>query len=462
MNNNEVVIPRSNPNWRDFSQALEDHGICFEYDIRGNALIAFWSELDAFRLSQSHNLMPNGGYRVNDQIENYIRLEFGRLTIKEWTNREGEIQRANFVISRERWQDFLHAYLIDKNVDYFKRWLESLKWDGVKRLECMLVDVFDEVEIRGNLTEKQRILLCRWASQATMLGAVWRTYQLGYKLDTMPVFIGGQGFGKSTLYRVSFPDAWQRYWFRDNINLGMDKKRWVEELGGGVICEVAEMAGMAGKEKELKAALTSLYDVVRLAYGRHAIDKPRQYVLVGTANETEDGELPEDSSGLRRFLPIFVKGHPDKVNAVMEENRDQYWAEAKALFDDGEDAYMPFELEQIAQKTHDDIALKGIKPFGRKVIEACYKGDLESERRYTLQEIAEVVGAVKVMQPPPRDDRVAEQEYNEETQYELVNRTDALVYGKQLRLLKWNRQECRRGGIKGYYWSFDSDNEYCD
>lgn len=461
-----VIIPRYNPDWRDFSQAVEEHGMQFEYDIRGNSIVVHWSELHPFSESQMFLRLPNGGFRLTDHIDEFMRLEFNRLTLKEWEskNNDGEIEikRANWVLGAERWHSFLGAHLIDKHVDYFKRWLESLVWDGTPRLENMLVEVFDEVRIHGDLTERQRFCLLRWASQAPLLGAVWRTYQPGYKNDCMVILVGSQGIGKSTIYRESFPPPWQRFWYRDNVSLSASKQKWVEEMGSGVIVEVAEMSGMSRRDvAELKAALSSLFDVVRLAYGHHPIEKPRQYQMVGTTNVTEQGILPYDTSGNRRFFPVHVNGHPDHVNGYMRANREQLWAEAKAKYDDGEHAYMTFQMEQWAKETQADAMEDKISEFGRKVREGCFTGVFEPDEKYTLQEIAQLVGAVKPVTRPQDEERVANQDYSHEPEYEPVGWHNRRTYLADLRLLGWENKRSRRDGIRDYYLSFSADNKHC-
>ena len=98
--------------------------------------------------------------------------------------------------------------------------------------------------------------LTKWASVFVLLGAVWRTYEPGTKLDEMPVLNGEQGCGKSTALRLLLPPEHPE-WFADGLHLASDPRTRVEALQGRVIVEASEMAGITRAELEsLKAFLS--------------------------------------------------------------------------------------------------------------------------------------------------------------------------------------------------------------
>ena len=76
-------------------------------------------------------------------------------------------------------------------------WLEGLEaWDETERLDEWLPHVFEISE---------RLPLAEWAGRFMALGAIWRAYHPGLKLDEFPVLIGRGGLGKSTAARFLLP-----------------------------------------------------------------------------------------------------------------------------------------------------------------------------------------------------------------------------------------------------------------
>ncbi|MCY4242420.1 MAG: hypothetical protein OXD36_11820 [Rhodobacter sp.] len=66
--------------------------------------------------------------------------------------------------------------------------------------------------------------LARWASRATVMGAIKRARRPGTKLDEMPVLIGDQGIGKSTATAHLLPAEHRSKWFSDALDLAGNKK----------------------------------------------------------------------------------------------------------------------------------------------------------------------------------------------------------------------------------------------
>ena len=117
------------------------------------------------------------------------------------------------------------------------------------------------------------------------LGAVWRAYQPGVKLDEMPILIGRGGIGKSTALRYIFPPE-LRELFTDGLHLAAQPKERVEAMQGKAVVEAAEMQGARRADLEsLKAFLSRTDDgSVRLAYRRDPEPMPRRSIIVGTAD----------------------------------------------------------------------------------------------------------------------------------------------------------------------------------
>ena len=239
---------------------------------------------------------------------------------------------------RTAFEDCFGALLHRAEVDPFREWLEALPtWDGAERLDSWLATVFRVRESDG---------LAAWCSRFLPLGAVWRTYKPGTKLDEMPVLIGPQGVGKSTALRCMLPPEHPE-WFSDGLRLSADDKVRAEALQGRVVVEAGEMAGATRAEREsLKAFLSRIDDgAVRLAYRRNPELMLRRCVLAGSTNDVHC--LPSDPTGNRRFVVQTIEGAeggPAGVQRYLDQNRDQLWAEALHRYHAGEQAWLPHSL----------------------------------------------------------------------------------------------------------------------
>lgn len=197
------------------------------------------------------------------------------------------------------------------------RELEGLPaWDGTPRAPFVFTDFLGAF---GRFP-----MLACWA---WMCAAVERAYNPGTKFEGMPILIGAQGIGKSTLLRMlALRDAW----FLDSVPDLTDQQKAGELLQGKWIVELPEMVGIRKRDDDaVKGFLSKQADTYRAAYGRHAEDRPRTCVIAGTTNRR--GVLTDQTGG-RRFWPIFCDGTPTKsvFCADAREHLGQAWAEVLA------------------------------------------------------------------------------------------------------------------------------------
>ena len=253
-------------------------------------------------------------------------------------------------ISQVNWRTHTKALVHRNEVDPFKIWLESLpKWDNKPRLESVLMELFK--------IDKGYLELAKWAFKAVLLTAIIRTYRPGYKFDTMIILQGKQGIGKSSLWSCLFE---KESWFSDSISFSGNDKEIIENTRGTVIVENAELAGARKAEVEkIKALITRETDKVRFAYAHKTSILPRQFVIVGTTNET--CSLPNDQTGNRRFIPISLESKESsiwnngkKVREYIKENRKQLWAEALHRYNEKEKPYLPQHLIPVADMKADE------------------------------------------------------------------------------------------------------------
>lgn len=197
-------------------------------------------------------------------------------------------------------------------------YLDSLKWDGKARLDRWLINY-------GKAKDSEYV---RAVSAITLIAAVRRVRQPGCKFDEMLTLEGKQGVDKSKALEAL---AVRSGWFSDDLPLGSDGKRVIEQTQGRWIIEAGELSGMRKADIEhLKATLSRQADRARLAYGRQSTERLRQFIIVGTTNNER---YLKDLTGNRRFWPVAVEGFDvEKLRA----DRDQLWAEAAAREAGGE------------------------------------------------------------------------------------------------------------------------------
>ena len=235
---------------------------------------------------------------------------------------------------RDGWMDALNAYCNKRRIDPFIDWLEHLpKWDGQPRLDRLLTVCFGVEDTALN----------QWCSRYPIVGAIQRGYSPGAKIDEFPILIGPQGLGKSAFLRQLLPDqAWD--WFSDSCDISANGKERAEALQGRVIVEFAEMTGYTRAQiEDIKSFLSRQDDgSIRLAYRTDPELMLRRCVFVGTSNEKEC--LPNDYTGLRRFVPVQLDRSCAVENMLTDQLRAQLWGEGLTQFQDGRRANLPREL----------------------------------------------------------------------------------------------------------------------
>ena len=233
---------------------------------------------------------------------------------------------------RSRLSDALAIVGGQNRVNDVKRYLESLSWDGVKRVDTLLSDYLGSEDT----------LYTRAVIRKSLTAAVARALSAGVKYDCMPIFTGPQGIGKSTFLSVLGGE-----WFSDSLT-SFEGKEAAEMIQGTWINEVGELTAFTRQETEsIKQFLSKKEDIYRAAYGKRTEKYPRRCVFFGTSNA---GEFLKDTTGNRRFWPVDVGLHPAKKSVWedLPQERDQIWAEARMYWMLGEPLFLPKELEGLA------------------------------------------------------------------------------------------------------------------
>src|SRR5690625_749948 len=220
-----------------------------------------------------------------------------------------------------------------------REFLDSLDWDGIDRLETLLIDYLGAEDSE----------YVRAVTRKTFTACVKRIYQPGCKFDYMLTLIGPQGVGKSYILNKLGGE-----WFSDSLTNVQGKEAY-EQLQGVWLIEMGELTATRKADNEaIKHFLTKRIDSFRVAYGRHTSDFPRQCIFIGTTN---DKTFLKDRTGNRRFWPVEVMQQEPTLSIWKHLNKEeirQIWAEAKHYYLDDEKLYLTGELEDEAKKIQEE------------------------------------------------------------------------------------------------------------
>lgn len=276
------------------------------------------------------------------------------------------------ITGRDKLDNALLIVSAQNRINDVKQYLQGLRWDGVKRLETLLPDYLG-AEDNAYTRAVMRKALC---------AAVARAVVGGVKFDYMPIFVGPQGIGKSTLLAVL-----GKTWFSDSLTT-FEGKEAAEMIQGTWINEVGELTAFTKQENQvIKQFLSKTDDIYRAAYGKHTEKYPRRCVFFGTSNEAE---FLKDSTGNRRFWPVDVGLYPAKKSVweQLPQEADKIWAEAYAYWQMGEQLFLPKGVEEMAvraQEEHRESSGKEgmIKDFLEKKIPAGWDSyDVQKRRMF--------------------------------------------------------------------------------
>ncbi|MHB1154530.1 MAG: virulence-associated E family protein [Eubacteriales bacterium] len=226
----------------------------------------------------------------------------------------------------------------DRRFHPIRDYLDALPvWDGIPRVEDLFIRYMkaDDTPYIRTVTRK------------TFAAAIARIYRPGVKFDCVPVLDGDQGIGKSSIVK----DLITPEYYSESLSLtDMDDKAGAEKLQGFWVVEIGELAGMKKADVEkVKAFLSTADDKYRPSYGKTVESHPRQCIIIATVNG-ERGYL-RDITGNRRFWIIKLNERKQKQKWHFDQNfRDQFWAEAKAIYEAGEKLYLEGELLDAAEQ----------------------------------------------------------------------------------------------------------------
>lgn len=252
------------------------------------------------------------------------------------------MERYYNITSRAAIRDALDTYIFKRAYHPVRDYLDKLEWDGVKRLDTLLIKYMGATDIEYTRAVTRKVLTA----------AVARIYNPGIKFDYVLTLAGEEGIGKSTLVKKLGGK-----WFSDTFDTVHGKEAY-EQLQGCWLIEIAEMKALKRAEVHaIKSFVSATEDNFRPAYGREKLYVKRQCIFFTTTNEKE---FLRGVDGNRRFWVVdcnkeLIEKDVLDLDSINEKERAQIWAEAVHLFRNGEKLYLDKATEAVArsiQKKH--------------------------------------------------------------------------------------------------------------
>lgn len=378
-------------------------------------------------------------------VEAPIKMPWKRVS-SEWRDMDDSslfvyvAEKYGLVMPDNLYRKVFDAIVMERSYNPLTEYIKGLpSWDGVERLDTLLIDYLGAKDSEYT----------RAVTRKTLVGAIARALKPGCKFDYMLTLVGGQGIGKSSIFRVLGGE-----FFSDALSLNdVRSKDAAEKLHGKWIVEAPELSGRSKVDVEdFKAFLTKQVDEYRPAYGRHKVRQPRTSIVVGTTN-AEQGFL-RDTSGNRRFWPVEVyKYGADEINNWDRSFIDQIWAEAYLDYQLKEPLRLSPELEaeaEVRQRAQIDAGAWGelVEDFlATPITKNWYDTDIATRADYFALRLYEKEDEANLM---PREYVSIREVYEEciRRQWTMVNKQEINDIVRALTASGWVRGAKRR--IKGY------------
>ena len=271
----------------------------------------------------------------------------GKLEITPWSDAD-EASSMNYIESRfgvyskDKHAAALRIMFEDRRYNPIKDIVDGIKWDGVERCQHFL-SKWGKVEDSAYTREVSRLIFA---------GGIHRLYEPGCKFEDIPILIGDQGCGKSTLVRyLAIHDD---YFGELKI---MEGQAAIENLSGKWIMEIPEMSAFtkAKDQEAIKAFVSRQRDSYRKPYDRNTTEFYRRCIFIATSN---DRNPLVDKTGNRRWYPVECHCVGYDVFDNEKEIREyilQCWAEAREhLHDKSMQPFADRKLLNVYQEVQDN------------------------------------------------------------------------------------------------------------
>lgn len=304
-----------------------------EEKIKDNRYIDYGFDLIRKEDNSVATCLPN----FEDIVENepyFENLRYNTLlnavTLREngkdrlWTDSDdslayGYISRVYGIYNPQMCDNAILNIALTRKYNPLELMIMSIQWDGKERIGNFLSDIL-RCEKSEYVSEVSRLIFA---------GGINRVFEPGCKFDSVPVLIGKQGEGKSTIVRwLSIEEDYYSEVF------SIEGKDGLEAIRGKWICELGELIAVT-KSKEVEAVksyLTRQNDYYRRPYEKKAQDYKRSCIFIGTTNRKQ---FLTDKTGNRRFLPVTVNCSGEEIydnEKYIKHYIMQCWAEAYVYY----------------------------------------------------------------------------------------------------------------------------------
>lgn len=192
-------------------------------------------------------------------------------------------------------------------------------------------------QIRNKVFRMWMIMACATADHVERI----RFEKVVPKFDSMMIFVGSQGIGKTRFFRAMLPEPLRKY-FVDGLSIDpIDKDSIAECIIGHWVIEVSGIDGIFKKTdiSRFKAFLGKSIDILRRPYESTARKYERRTVFVAATNERK---FLKDYTENRQYWPLAV----EKLTMPNIDLVNQAWAEAWKAYIDGEQWWPQTDLEK--------------------------------------------------------------------------------------------------------------------
>ena len=256
----------------------------------------------------------------------------GNLEVTPWSDAD-EATSMNYIESRygiyskDKHSSALRILFNKRKYNPIRDIVDKIVWDGKERCKYLL-SKWGKVEDSAYTQEVSRLIFA---------GGIHRLYEPGCTFEDIPILIGDQGCGKSTLCRyLAINDD---YFGELKI---MEGQAAIENLSGKWVLEIPEMSAFtkAKDQEAIKAFVSRQRDSYRKPYDRNTTELLRRCVFLATSN---DRNPLVDKTGNRRWYPVECHCNGYEVfdhEAEIREYILQCWAEAREHLHDK--AMQPF------------------------------------------------------------------------------------------------------------------------
>lgn len=245
----------------------------------------------------------------------------GKVSIRQWTDADDAqsmlyIESKFSIYSKDKHTAALRILFNERSYNPIREIVDGIEWDGKSRCREFLVK-WGRAEDNAYTREVSRLIFA---------GGIHRLYHPGCKFEDVPILMGDQGCGKSTLIRyLAINDD---YFGELKV---MEGQQAIEDLSGKWIMEIPEMSAFtkAKDQEAIKAFVSRQRDSYRKPYDRNTTELYRRCTFIASSN---DRAPLVDKTGNRRWYPVEIRSNGYVIFDHEQEIRDyilQCWAEAR-------------------------------------------------------------------------------------------------------------------------------------